>query len=253
MKQNHERYRELIKSDPMNWSGKVRQMFHRSVISLWVTLSTLKSYKWYQLSSKCIPLATSCHGNFSFLFDDQSYKDFEWNKIFGNHERDVFPCWWWPEKSFDIHGLYLWWFCSCISCSIQRNAWFQFANESNSNGFRFFGLDSRVPKLCRSPGGDKTQVWNPLQAGFYTSTDLLDFHPFLGGWYLFYHKLIFDFLLMTVTTVILENSFRENKELFERKKQLKRISRKRFRSKMATRKRKSKFTTFISINNWFYY
>ena len=46
---------------------------------------------------------------------------------------------------------------------------------------------------------------------------------------------------MTVTTVILENSFRENKELFERKKKLKMISRKRFRSKMATRKKKCKF------------
>ena len=83
---------------------------------------------------------------------------------------------------------------------------------------------------------------NLYQAGFYTSTDLLDFHPYSGGWYLFYHRLIFDFLLMTVTTVILENSFRENKELFERKKKLKMISRKRFRSKMATRKKKCKFS-----------
>ena len=148
-------------SNLIRWIGQ--EQFDRCSIpvSLWVTLSTLKSYKWYQLSSKCIPLATSCNGNFSFLFNDQSYQDFEWNQIFGNHERDVFSSWWWFEKSFDIHGLYLWWLCSCISCSIQRNAWFQFANESNSNGFRFFGLDSNVPKLCRPHGSNERKVWNP--------------------------------------------------------------------------------------------
>ena len=115
------------------------------------------------------------------------------------------------------------------------------------------GFSEWILEFSSPRGGDKALVVNPWQAGFYTSTDLLDFHPFLGGWYLFYHKLIFDFLLMTVTTVILENSFRENKELFERKKQLKRISRKRFRSKMATRKKKSKYTPFIILTNKIYY
>ena len=77
-------------------------------------------------------------------------------------------------------------------------------------------------------------------AGFYTSTDLLDQHSYRGGWFLTFHKIIFDVFLMTITMVILENSFRENKVLFAEGEENDRY-RKRFRSAFATRRAKGTF------------
>ena len=72
------------------------------------------------------------------------------------------------------------------------------------------GFSEWILEFSSPRGGDKALVVNQRQACFYTSTDLLDFHPFLGGWYLFYHK-------------------------------------------MATRKKKSKYTPFIILTNKIYY
>ena len=86
-------------------------------------------------------------------------------------------------------------------------------------------------------------------AGFYTSTDLLEQHSFRGGWFLVSHKIIFDLFLMTVTMVILENSFRENKILFAANEEASQSrlnsevrQRKRFRAAFATRRAKGFLT-----------
>jgi hypothetical protein len=85
-------------------------------------------------------------------------------------------------------------------------------------------------------------------AGMYTSTDLREMHPFRGGWFLWWQHLFINCILMNTLAVLLENSFRESKDLYLEQKEFRQLTRKSFRTKFANRKENLKRIKKSKIN-----